>query len=715
MSFLSPILLSGLVLASVPIIIHLLNRRRFRIVDWAPMKYLKLTIKTNRRRMRIEQLFLLAVRTLVVIVLILAIARPMLSATGMGSWLGARGRTARLIVIDDSLSMGYQAADRRPAFALAKDAARELVKGIKAQDSLTLITTSAPDEPLVRDALLDDPAQATNLIAALQPSDARGDWAATLNAVDRHLATAAFPTHEVVLITDLRREGWSAEVTEVANRWAAQPTAANVKLIDVGTRATNNLTLAGFDQQDPVALPGAALNLMATIRNDEPTPLAASHALLTVDGETRPIILPDLAPGSTTRVPLSVTLQEAGQHPLLLKLPGDALPADDGRWLNVNVRPSLQVTLVDGEPGARPFEGETDFLALSFTVGSVPWRVTRQIDSEWMAVRDGEADVLVLANVATLSPERVTALEQLVRESGAGLMIFAGEQVDPQLYNDRLFKDGNGLLPARLEKASDEPVTGLMVESLDDSPLAALGKIAPAALGRIVAKRFMLAEPPPPGKAEQVRVLARWNDPEGRPAVIEKKLGRGRVLLWTITADRQWSDWPVDPTYVLAVRSAAMAVARPDGREGQATAGEPIRHRLPDGDQAGEPRVLAPGAAEPEAASVEKAEGGGGVAIVHPRTSRAGVYTLKWKDATGAERSHTVAVNPHKAESDLTPITDAELADLMGSLDVPVVHYTGGETNLAGQGREIWKTLAMALLCLAAVETVLATWVGRER
>src|SRR5918993_412065 len=109
MAFLSPILLWGLALASVPIIIHLLNRRRFRLIDWAPMKYLKLTIKTNRRRMRIEQFLLLAVRTLAVVALILAVARPVLSATGLGSWLGSRGRAARGIVIDDSFSMGYRA------------------------------------------------------------------------------------------------------------------------------------------------------------------------------------------------------------------------------------------------------------------------------------------------------------------------------------------------------------------------------------------------------------------------------------------------------------------------------------------------------------------------------------------------------------------------------------------------------------------------------
>ena len=72
MTFLAPALLWAVVLASAPIIIHLLNRRRFIRVDWAPMKYLKLTLKANRRRLRIEQWILLAIRTLAVAALIFA-------------------------------------------------------------------------------------------------------------------------------------------------------------------------------------------------------------------------------------------------------------------------------------------------------------------------------------------------------------------------------------------------------------------------------------------------------------------------------------------------------------------------------------------------------------------------------------------------------------------------------------------------------------------
>src|SRR4051795_230667 len=197
MTFISPIFLGFLALATVPVIIHLLNRRRFQLVEWAPMKYLKLTIKTNRRRLRIEQLILLAVRTLVVILIVLAVARPVLSPNAMGSWLAGSGRTTRVIVIDDSLSMGYR-ADGRAAFDRAKDAARQLVSVIGAQDSVSVLTTSAMDVPLVKEAHLEDPKKVAALVDNLSATDTTSDWPATFRALDPLLSSATFPNKEVV-------------------------------------------------------------------------------------------------------------------------------------------------------------------------------------------------------------------------------------------------------------------------------------------------------------------------------------------------------------------------------------------------------------------------------------------------------------------------------------------------------------------------------------
>ena len=710
MSFLAPILLSGLVLASVPIIIHLLNRRRFQLVEWAPMKYLKLTIKTNRRRLRIEQLILLALRTAMIVVLILAVARPVLTqGGGLSGWFGGKGgRVSRLLVIDDSLSMGYQ-VNRQAAFEQAKDVASELIKATGAQDSLTAFVTSAPNAPLVREAHLDDTAKLLGMIAALQVSDTRSDWPATLKAADDYLAAATFPTKEVVVVTDLRRAGWAEGVRDIANRWDEQ--GVTLRVVDVGSRLTENVTLASLEQEDPVALPSQPVGVTARVRSRAAAPLTAAQASLEFAGNARPLTLPDVTPGQSLDLPLSVTPQRPGHFPLRVSLPPDALPADDGRWLNVAVRPNVGVTLVDGEPGARPFESETDFLTVAFTAGTLPWDVKRVADTDWLAVRPQADDVLVLANVATMPPEHVAALEKLVA-AGVGLIVFVGDQIDPQLYNDRLYRDGAGLLPARLAGTIDEPVTGLVVEQADDSPLAALSKVSPAALGRIVAKKYAVAEVPK--ASDQVRVLARWNDPQGRPAVVEKRFGRGRVLLWTVTADRQWSDWPIDPVYVLAVRSAATAVARSDANVNDVIAGQPIRVQLVEGQDAVDPKVTLPGSNDAQPVRVENAEGAPPV-LTYGNTARAGVYTLAWKDAAGAEQTRPVCVNPDGAESELEPIADGQVAALMGNLDVPIVHYTAGQTLLTREGKEIWRTLAQVVLVMAVVESMFAVWVGRER
>src|SRR5262245_34859059 len=105
---------------SVPIVIHLLNRKRFRVVSWAAMRFLLAAQKKNSRRLRLEQLILLAVRAALVLLLILAMASVTDWAERLwarhlpeGSFLSSPGgrRTHRILVLDGSLSMGVKAGD----------------------------------------------------------------------------------------------------------------------------------------------------------------------------------------------------------------------------------------------------------------------------------------------------------------------------------------------------------------------------------------------------------------------------------------------------------------------------------------------------------------------------------------------------------------------------------------------------------------------------
>src|SRR4051812_10172881 len=146
MTFLSPLLAWGMLLGAIPLIIHLLNRRRFRRVEWAPMRYLKLTIRRNRRRIQLEHLILLLLRIALPVLLFAFLARPIVDPTGLEGWLGGGGRTSQVVLVDDSLSMGY-AAGGPPAFRRAREVAAALLSAARPQDRCTLVTTSAPAAP----------------------------------------------------------------------------------------------------------------------------------------------------------------------------------------------------------------------------------------------------------------------------------------------------------------------------------------------------------------------------------------------------------------------------------------------------------------------------------------------------------------------------------------------------------------------------------------
>jgi hypothetical protein len=701
--FLSGYMLSGLVLASIPLIIHLLNRRRFQLVEWAPMKYLKLTIKNNRRRLRIEQLLLLLLRTLLIVLLVFTIARPILSKTNVASWLSRRSRVSRIVVVDNSLSMGYRDGDHT-ALESAQGAADELLQMTGAQDSISVLTTAPGSSPLVREASLEDPAKLVAQIRALRSTDAACNWAATCRAIDDCIATATFPQKDIILITDMRRGGWSDGVTEPANRWAAA--GIDVRIIDVGSRKTTNVSLPKFAQEDSICLPGAPLKLNAEVKNDTAETISNAQAVLKVDGESRPVILPPLPAGAITEVPLSVTLIAPGQHQLDFTLLGDSLDADNVRHLSINVRDNLDVTLIDGHQGAGPFESAGDFVKLALSVGQEPWHVLHIADTDLQAGHPEHVDELIVADAANLSTAAVANYEQLVND-GAGLMIFCGEQVDPEVYNQRLFREGKGLLPAKIGRIEDGPVKGIVVEEFADSPLASLAKLAPAALAKIETRRFMSVEVSPRDHA--TRVLARWNDSEGHPAVIERKFGKGHVLLFTTTADREWSDWPIDPTYVLAVRSAAISVARPDAGEDNLVAGHVLEYRPADEKPKLNARILTPGDQTKQILTETAGT------FHFPHTEYAGVYAMSWNDALGKEQTRKLAVSFDKNASDLEPISEIQLAGILGNLTPSRVMYHPGVLSSAGPGREIWRNLAITLMALLVVESLMAFYVGRER
>ncbi len=186
-----------------------------------------------------------------------------------------------------------------------------------------------------------------------------------------------------------------------------------------------------------------------------------------------------------------------------------------------------------------------------------------------------------------------------------------------------------GLLPAAFESVVDGEFSGLLVEPADGSPLEPLGQLTPAALERVKFRKFYEVRMPS-GGAETTRVLARWNNQASAPAVLEKVVGDGQVLLWTVAADRGWSDWPTEASYVLAVREAARAVARSTASLRQFMAGQVLSVELPATHDITLAAVEMPGADEAVPLVLQSGEGAdkspARTPETNPRGSLVGLY-----------------------------------------------------------------------------------------
>src|SRR5580658_6617793 len=148
MAFLNPwFLLAGLIAIGIPIVIHLLNQRKFDRVVWAAMRFLKISAEQNRRRIRLEDLMLLTLRVLLVLLLALILARPTIRGVQAAAWFGS-SRVSGVILLDNSYSM-CQSDGVTTRFDRAKRAALDVLDTFPAGSNVAVYEVSDIADPLI--------------------------------------------------------------------------------------------------------------------------------------------------------------------------------------------------------------------------------------------------------------------------------------------------------------------------------------------------------------------------------------------------------------------------------------------------------------------------------------------------------------------------------------------------------------------------------------
>jgi len=728
------LLWTGAALASVPILIHLLFRRRHRVVKWAAMTWLLAALRKQRRRMQIENLILLILRCALIVLVGAAVARPAVQA-GALSPLGGRTRSV-VLVIDTSASMAAQQTGRR-ALDRARERAGKMLAELSDDSKVTLVASRDDQVGGAPRALLENasPSEARGRLASLVAGQGPNRLGAVFRLVGQKLDRMS-GRKLVVFFTDLQRRDWrdddGARHEDVYRalkglRRKDDEEAPPVSLMDIGLQTSGNVVIADFSvEEGREAFAGSILGLSVRLVNYGPRPIEGTLSLFVTrrkDGSrenkggqrvTLPPTVGDLGP-QYKEVQLYQHLDRVGpaRFEVVFDARGgnDRLPRDSRRNLALEVKPPVRFLPV------RYVDAAVDILR-DIGASSRVIRIGEAVSPAALATKDLDAfDAVVWADAspfdADFEERGVARLEKFVRRGG-GLIFYLGLEAKADQINKLFFKErGKGLLPMRLDKAADTGENPVLfdIAKLKDHPLFFEATV----FGSPEVTRYHKVKDWPDGKEEDY-VVARYTN--GDPAVIEHRMGRGRILIVTTTPDERWFNLNGSLLPAIFFFNAAHYLVAEDPAARNVMVGQPVRVELP----AGARQVV-----------VEPPEGAGGrteepvgdasrpfllTATTHPGFYRITVHGIS-TSGTGSvptEEVHFAAVNLDAGEGDLRrddKIVSAYQGTRLRLAEGPEDILPSSAAS--AEGGELSRFLLTAVVVMLLLELLLAGRFGTRR
>ena len=759
--FLNPWMLLGTLAVASPILIHLLNKRRFKIVDWAAMDFLFQADKKNRRRVQLENFILLLLRCLAMLLFALMFARPFLPSS-VTSVLQQSQKLERVILIDDSLSQKVLNGSL-PAFDNIKSSTKELMgrfaESTKTEDWLTVMLTSEPDQPL----LANEPLTSSTLAALnqsiddLECSDRVADYSASLEKLKRYVSGQRESGGRVAyFFSDMREADWvnslDADSETAPNKLMTEISESTVGcfLIDVGSSADQNLAVVSVRPEN-LQVADKVIQFNVAVANYGTQTAEQVRVLLQVDdGQPEYETIASIAPGEIQELafryvfpPQQVTTNllnpESEVKPRFANyrvkaeidrgslgeagLAGDQLLDDSVGLYASRVIDGISVLLVDGDPSASSERSETHYLnSLEVAGTGLDMEVVTASELETVSLSDFE--VIFLCNVDEASQARVESLQTWVNDGGS-LVFMPGNRVRARTFNEAFYQDGQGLSPIGLVGINGDPTMAKWVNfEIDPQVHPALRTIVnsdASSLSNVDVFSWWTSVVPESLVASQIQVPLRLSDDQNSPAMVDKTSGAGSVIVFTIPGDGDWTMWPSSPTFPPVMVDLIDYLVGSGGEESSVDLGGAINFKLDVSAYQGRVGMRNPKNEKTEAVArpideTKQAKQSEIYKVSFDSINRRGFYDLELNRHTGETEKVLFAAKLDPRESRLKRLPESSLqGDFFGDKVSLVSSQELSEQTVSGGNTEIWLQILMLLFGLLALEQFLGWYWGKKR
>ena len=626
-SLLAPaaLLLAGLI--ALPIAAHLARQTPRDRLPFGAMLLLERVVKRLRRRRRVKDPWLLLLRALAVLCLVAAVAGPRFSYPGAVPEYGASGHV--VLVLDRSMSMSLLDGGT----TLLQQAREEAAEVIETLPPGVMLGAVVFDDRALRltAELTTDHDRVLARVMAVEPSAGGSDLRAALLEARRLLAGNP---GEVLLLSD-----------EAGPTMVAEATAEIARLVEAGSSIiplrleadpARNVAVVGARYGD--GLEGGQVSVR--LANYGPDPIEIGCEVTLPDGASIPIFV-DLPPEGQAEERITIPSEARGGIGEV-RCDDPDLSQDDARYFHLPRVGASRVLVVDGDPGDTPTRSEIYFLERALAPwGGVRSGVTIDVTTP-VGLLELDADrhrVVFLANVADPRPFG-PRLTEFVRRGGS-LVLSGGDNVTAERYNAAF----GAILPAPLRKSRavadrGERGVAMALPDVSEAFLSPFRRAGRSSFTRIRSHTLLTFEP----YTDQGGEVTTWLRYENEmPALVERQIGQGRVMVWTGTVDDGWGNLPLQAVFMPLVQrvvsylggEAAQSSTRFEG-----VVGQPVSVPLPD--IALEPTVVGPDGT-PFRSRIE------GANLLFQPTAP-GAYVVELESAPALAQ---VAVNSNPDESDV--------------------------------------------------------------
>ena len=761
--FLNPWMLLGGLAVAAPILIHLLNKRRFKIVQWAAMDFLFEADKKNRRRVQLENFILLMLRCLAMLLLALMLARPFLPSS-VTAVMQQSQKVERVIMIDDSLSQRV-INDSQSSLDMARESVTQLVTQLAnstdTEDWLTVMLTSDTSQFLIDN----QPLTPTTLTGHLQTiedinySDQAADYSQALAGMKTHLSGDQNYGRVAYLYSDLRKRDWlvgnagedgSSDVDSAAPNKIVQSFSQSLLgtfVVDTAGPNDQNLAITSI-RADGLLVANKVINFIVEVANFGDTTVADLKVLLQV-GESQPQYktVASLAPQEKQDLVFTWVFNAAEMEKGLLdfeqektstrdyritaqidrqSLSGDGLKLDQlgedsTRLLAASVIDGIPVLLVDGDPSATSERSETHYLR-SLEVLGTGLTMTAATISDLETASLSDFEVIFLCNVDEVSADRTAALKQWVT-SGGSLVLMPGNRVRATTFNDTFFNEGEGLSPVKLVSIAGDPTmakwTNFEVAPQVHPALQVMIDSDASSLGNVDVFSWWTSEFGADVDMQSVEVPLRLSDADNSIAMLDRRISDGRVIVFTIPGDGDWTMWPSSPTFAPVMVDLISYLAGSKNAESSIQLGGSVK--VPVDLSAFENRVSVRDPENEKMETVakplnpEKAQ-----SVLYQAEfdnfSKRGFYDIELTRHSGETQNVLVATNYDSRESQLKRLSETVLEKKFFGDKAQLVTTAGllGQT-IDGGNSELWMTILIVLMIVLGAEQFLGWFWGRKR